>query len=88
MSGIVSHGIHDYTHIKIVSIISSFDYFGHIIPLYVRLNGESLKVYNAYEFGSNHRILHFNCDIMDNDRVKPLKLSYHLGDLVWNTPVV
>lgn len=87
MSGIVSRGLHDCTHIKIVSVISSFDCSGHIIPLYVRLNGESLKVYNAYEFGSNHRILHFNCEIMDHDRVKPLKLSYHLADLAWSTPV-
>lgn len=87
MAATVSRGLHDCTHIRIVSVISSFNCTGHIIPLYVRIGGESLKVYNAYESGSTHRILHFNCEIMNHGVVKPLKLSYHMADLVWSTPV-
>lgn len=87
MATTISYGLHDCSHIKLVSVISSFDCEGNIIPLYVRIGKESLRVYNAYQCGSTFRILNFNCQVMDHDRVKPLKLSYHKADLVWSMPV-
>lgn len=82
----ISYGLHDCTHIKPVSVISSFDAKGHILPLYVRIEEESLKIYNAYQIDSNMRVLNFNCEVMDGNRVKSLKLSYHIADLTWTTP--
>ena len=87
MAATISYGLHDCSHIKLVSVISSFDCEGNIIPLYVRIGKESLRIYNAYQCGSTFRILNFNCQVMDHDRVKPLKLSYHKADLVWSMPV-
>jgi len=86
MPAIVSHGLQGCTHLKVVSVISSFDCEGNIMPLYVRVDGESLKIYNAHRIASTIRIINFNCEVMDGDRVKPLKLSYHIEDLMWTTP--
>lgn len=88
MTARVSHGLNDCQHLKVVSVISSFDCYGHIMPLYVRIDGESLKVYNAHLCPeSTFRLLHYRCEVMDHDRVKPIKLIYHINDLRWTIPV-
>lgn len=87
MAAIISHGLHDCTHLKIVSVISSFDCDGNIMPLYVRIGEESLKIYNAYQSESTFNLLHFKCEVMDCDRVKPIKLTYHINDHKWSMPV-
>jgi len=86
MPPLISYGLQDCPHLKPVSVISSFDAKGNILPLYVRLEEESLKIYNAYQLASTMRVLNFNCEVMDGDKVKPLKLSYHIADLTWTTP--
>ena len=86
MKATISHGLSDCQHIKPISVISSFDCEGNIMPLYVRIDGEALKVHNAYRMTSTMSILNFNCEIMDGDTVKPLKLSYHIRDLMWTIP--
>lgn len=87
MAAIISHGLHDCTHLKIVSVISSFDCDGNIMPLYVRIGEESLKIYNAYQSESTFNLLHFQCEVMDYDRVKPIKLTYHINDHKWSMPI-
>lgn len=87
MATIISHGLHDCTHIKIVSIISSFDCNGNIKPLYVRIDGESLKIYNAYLASSTFKILSFNCEVMDHSKLKPIKLFYHVNDHIWSMSI-
>ena len=82
----VSQGLKECHHLQVIPVISSFDCDGNIFPLYVRIDGQSLKVYNAKRIGSTIRIVNFSCEVMDYDRVKPLKLSYHIGDMVWSTP--
>lgn len=86
MAGIVSHGLNDCKHLKIVPVISSFDCDGNILPLYVKIGSERLKIYNAYEFESTFNQMHFRCEVMDYDRVKPLKLTYHVNDHKWSIP--
>ena len=86
MSTYVSHGLKECHYLQVVPVISSFDCDGNIFPLYVRIDGQSLKVYNARRVDSTLQIIHFNCEVMDYDRVKSIKLSYHIGDLVWSTP--
>ena len=86
MSTYVSHGLKECHYLQVVPVISSFDCDGNIFPLYVRIDGQSLKVYNARRVDSMIQIIHFNCEVMNYDRVKSIKLSYHIGDLVWSTP--
>ena len=86
MSTYVSHGLKECHYLQVVPVISSFDCDGNIFPLYVRIDGQSLKVYNARRVDSTIQVIHFNCEVMDYDRVKSIKLSYHIGDLVWSTP--
>ena len=86
MSAYVLHGLNECRHLQVVPVISSFDCDGNIFPLYVRIDGQSLKIYNAHRVDSTIRIINFNCEVMDYDRVKSIKLSYHIGDLVWSMP--
>ena len=86
MPSYVSHGLNECRHLQVVPVISSFDCDGNIFPLYVRIDGQSLKVYNARRVDSTLRIINFNCEVMNYDRVKKIKLSYHIGDMVWSTP--
>jgi len=86
MAGRVSYGLNDCPHLKIVSVIASFDSAGSIMPLYVRIGEESLKIHTAYQADSTYSLLHFNCEVMDYDRVKPIKLTYHIGDHKWSMP--
>lgn len=87
MGAFVSHGLHDCTHLKIVPVISSFDKEGKITPLYVRIDGEPLKIYNAYLSNSTFSLLHFKCEVMVKDCVHPLILMYHVNDHKWSMPV-
>ena len=87
MVAFVSHGLHDCTHLKIVPVISSFDKEGNINPLYVRIDGESLKIYNAYQSHSTISLLHFKCEVMVQNSVRPITLMYHVNDHKWSIPV-
>ena len=75
------------SHLTLVSVIASFDTSGSLTPLYVRIGEESLKIYNATLTDvSTYKQYCFNCEVMDGDTVKPLKLIYHLGENVWSVP--
>lgn len=87
MAAKVSHGLHDCEHLTPVSVLSSFDSHGNILPLYVRIGEESIKIDTACQTSeSNHRILHFNCEATDGEIVRPIKLWYHINDMVWTMP--
>ena len=87
MSAIISDGLHNCPHLKIVPVISSFDCSGHIVPLYVRICGQALKIHNAYQFESTYNILRFRCEVIDHGRIKPIKLTYHVSYHKWSMPV-
>lgn len=87
MSGIISKGLRDCSHLRLVSVIASFDTSGSVVPLYVRIDGESLKIYNATLTNvSTYKLYTFDCEVMDGDMVKPLRLTYHLEENVWSIP--
>ena len=88
MGTVLSKALTNCTHLKVVPVISSFDCDGNIKPLYVRIGGNSLKIYNAYLAESNCSIFTFRCEIMDHDTVKPLKLSYHVNNFLWSIPAI
>lgn len=73
----------DCSHIKAVPAIATYDSNGNILPIYVRIDGERLKVYNAYVSESTRKILTFKGEVMVQDIVKPIKLNYYVDDLVW-----
>ena len=69
--------------VKAVPAIATYDSKGNILPLYVRIGEERLKVYNAYISKSTRKILTFKGEVMDGDRVKPIELNYYVDDMVW-----
>lgn len=87
MVAIVSHGLHDCRHLQLVPVISSFDKEGNVTPLYVRINKESFKIYNSYQSNSTIQLLHFKCEVMVGDCVRPLELMYHVNEHKWSMPI-
>lgn len=81
MGAIVSYGLHDCAQLKIVPVISSFDKEGNITPLYVRIDGEALKIYNAYQVDSPFQLLHFKCEIVVCNCIRPLDQLFYPGFL-------
>lgn len=88
MGAIISYGLHDCTHLNIVPVISSFDREGNISPLYVRINGEAFKIYNAHQTNSTLQLLNFKCEVIVDDCIRPLNLIYHVREHKWSTPIV
>ena len=87
MAATVSHGLKDCTHLRTVPVISTFDGNGNVLPLYVKLEGETFKIYNAYVSESTFRILTFKGEVMAQDNtVKQITLNYFLNDLIWCIP--
>lgn len=81
---LVIQGLHDSPHLQVVSVISSFDCNGHVLPLYVRINGEALKVHKAVLIHeSTFSLITFRCEVIDQNQLKPLKLNYHVNEFKW-----
>lgn len=73
-------------HNNIVSVIASFDSEGHVKPLYVRINENSLKVHSSWLKPSFQGFLEFQCNVIENNCLKPLLLTYHKRENVWTIP--
>lgn len=87
MAGTVSKGLKDCTHLKIVPVISTFDGNGNVLPLYVKLEGETFRIYNAFVSETTFRIITFKGEVQaGDDTIKPIKLSYFINDLIWCIP--
>ena len=84
MAGVVLRTIQECNHLKIVPVISSFDSKGNIIPLYIRVDGEELKIYNPFLYESTYELMTFQCEVLDYNRVKQIRLSYHIGKHLWS----
>lgn len=70
---------------NIIPVIASFDSEGHVKPLYIRLNGDSFKVYSSCERPSFYGSLEFQCKVIDNNCLKSLLLTYHKRENIWTT---
>ena len=75
-----------YQPVDFVPVIASFDTEGRICPLYVRINGISLKVDSFYERAKFFNVIEFNCKVIDNNYLKPLLLTYYQAERVWSIP--
>lgn len=67
-----------------VSVIASFDTEGHVRPLYVRVESESLKVHSCWQKPSFHGTIEFQCKVIDHDCLKNLNVIYSLSDNMWS----
>lgn len=85
MSEYVSNNSHSLLS-NMVPVIASFDSGGHVKPLYVRINGEAMKVYSSRIKPSFLGTVEFDCQVIDRDTLKPLSLTYHRQDCVWTVP--
>lgn len=86
MSARVSHTTYDFYNSKIVTAIATFDTKGHVLPLYLGIDGVSYKVHSAWEKPSFHNNLTFHCEIIDGDYKKPVIVTYHKTEDVWTIP--
>ena len=86
MPGFVSNTTYDSSNILIVSVIASFDTNKHIKPLYVRINSGSFKIYSSWLKQSYQGLLEFQCQIIDDDILKNLALTYHKQENILTIP--
>ena len=82
----VSYTSFDYRPVDIVPVIASFDSEGHIIPLYVRINGTSYKIASHWVSSTFHNTVDFKCKIEDGNYLKPLALTFHREEGMWTMP--
>lgn len=85
MAATVSYNSYDFSNVILVQVIASFDTEGHIAPLYVRIDGISLKVHSFWLKPAFSNPV-FQCQVIDNDVLKPLVLTYHPVESVWTIP--
>ena len=73
------------SHIQetIVPVIATFDTEGYVLPLYIRINGESFRVTSSNMIQQDFAISRFKCFINDAGRFKSLNLSYHPDRGIW-----
>ena len=81
----ISH-LKNSSHLKLVPVIASFNTEGVIKPLYVRIDGEDIKIWRVFPAENNTSILTFRCEVMDGDLVREIKISYHMREMVWSMP--
>lgn len=88
MTAHVSYQSYDHSPITVVPVIASFDTDGHVKPLYVRIDGVSLKVHSSWLKPSFNNTIEFQCQVIDRDCLKPLALTFHKMEGVWTIPEV
>ena len=88
MPSYISNTSYAFYNVDIVSVIASFDTDWHVKPLYVRINGDSLKVHSSWLKPSFRGTLEFQCKVIDGDCIKPLILTYHQAEYVWTIPKI
>lgn len=82
----VANNLHEflgYKDFQCISVIASFNSSGQIKPIYVQMNGESYKIHSCHYNHPLPNISEFNCQIIDHDCLKPLKLVYYHAESVW-----
>lgn len=86
MSKIITYHAFDYKKVTMVPVIASFDTDGNILPLYVRIHGNSLKIQSSRVHRVLSNIIEFHCKVIDYNCLKPLVLSYYQAENVWVIP--
>ena len=82
----ISYTSHDYKPVCVVPVIASFDTEGHVVPLYVRIEGESCRVNSFWIKSDCTNVIQYNCQIMNHDTIRPVQLSYYQDETIWTIP--
>lgn len=85
MPVLISYSSYDSSSMDIVSVIASFDCSGNVKPIYVRINGENFKIVSAI-YKPSTTLQEYKCQIIDNDILKPVTLTYHPRNYIWTLP--
>jgi len=83
MAGFVSYNSFDYRSVDIVPVIASFDTEGHMLPLFVRIKGESFKIESAWAQNCFRNVIEYKCKLIDGDLLKPLALTFYREEGMW-----
>ena len=86
MSKTITYHAFNLEKVTMVPVIASFDTDGNILPLYVRIHGNSLKVQSSRIHHVSPNIIEFHCRVIDYNRLKPLILSYYQSEKIWVIP--
>ncbi len=83
---IVTKDNYDGMGVKKISVIASFDKNGFVYPLYVRLGEDSCKVHSFKLKSETNSLKIFSCNVIFENEVKPLTLTFHRNDNIWTIP--
>lgn len=86
MGANVSRTSFDYKEIEIIPVIAGFDEDGKVIPIYVKINGEKLKVADYWVKSKFAGITEYHCKLLYKDAKMPIVISYYSEESVWVTP--
>lgn len=65
-----------------IQVLASFSADGQVKPVYLCINGITLKVASAREF-LKHGCPIFACEVIDGDTIKCVNVCYHKRDNLW-----
>jgi len=82
-TGKILRELKECQHLHIVSVISSFDCKKNIRPLYLRVGNNALKIYNSVPIEDTSSLLTFRCEVMSDNYVKTIKLTYFTNERLW-----
>ena len=86
MTQIISHNSHDYTPVKIVPVIASFNEDGQIKPLYIGINGECYKIHSYWIRHSFSNQIEFSCKIIWGQTLQAMIITYYMNECIWTIP--
>lgn len=69
---------------SVVPVIATFDGAGHVAPLFVRIQGESVKVQSYWMSpDTESNCMEFKCKLLCHNRITSQKLFFHRAERVW-----
>lgn len=66
-----------------IPVVASFDGKGNLLPLYVRINGESYKIENCSLKCDKQQTLVYTCQTIDHGIMKQFFLCYSKENCTW-----
>lgn len=86
MAQIISHNSHDYTPVRIIPVIASFNEDGQIKPLYVGIDGERYKIHSYWIRRSFSNQIEFSCKLIWGETLQTIVITYYMNECIWTIP--
>lgn len=68
----------------LLPVIASFDAEGHAKPLFIRVGGESYKIFSCQLKKNFEGISVFVCQLDDHGKLRSIVLNFHKRETVWS----